>query len=442
VTASLAIHELPSVVRLMVERADPLASGQPTDLQLTYLRRKRARGLLAVYRTRELGLVTLSVDEALLDGARIRLRTEDLRRARVEGRWPGVLSTADGALSLLAFPSDPRLPRLAACCTIERDTELFQALEAAGREQLNDRRWELALATAEPIRYKPGSRCVIRYRLAGRAPEQVVGVVGKLYRDPEDVRKVGRALSGLYDEQVSDRRFACALVPRPLGVLASAGVVLGEEVRVGQAAFAETVRHAAVAAARLHTSAVRIDAALPSSETDEATRLHERAEVLAAHHPARSDDVLAVAAQLESRLRDAVPDAYRPSHGSFKPSQLLVTADRGLVLTDLDQFGLADPARDVGYFLAYLRPSALWYGRASARRSFESTAAEFVGTYERTARELGLPAGETRGIVDRSHLYEAALLFKIAARRTNRMNSARGGEFASILTEATRCVEA
>jgi hypothetical protein len=427
----------------MVERADPSPSGQPTDLQLTYLRRKRARGLLAVYRTRELGLVTLSLDEALLDGARIRLRTEDLRRAPVEGSWPGVLSTADGALSLLAFPSDPRLPRLAACCTVARETELFQALEGAGREQLNDRRWELALATAEPLRYKPGSRCVIRYRLAGRAPEHgSVGVVGKLYRDPEDVRKVGRALTDLYDEQVSDRRFTCALVPRPLGVLASAGVVLSEEIHVGQLTFAEAVRHAAVAAARLHTSAVRIDAALPSSETDEARRVHERAEVLAAHHPARSDDVLAVAAQLESRLRDAVPDAYRPSHGSFKPSQLLVTADRGLVLTDLDQFGLADPARDVGYFLAYLRPSAVWYGRASARRSFESTAAEFVGLYERTARELGLSAGETRGILDRSRLYEAALLFKIAARRTNRMNSARGGELSAILTEVTKCLEA
>jgi hypothetical protein len=428
-------------VRLLVGRAEPSPGREPAGLQLTYLRRKRARGLLAVYRTRELGLITLSLDEALLDGGRIRLRTEELRRAPVEGRWPGVLSAADGALSLLAFPSDPRLPRLAACCTVERDTELFQALEAAGRGQLNDRRWKLARATAEPVRYKPGSRCVIRYRLA---PERGAagGVIGKLYRDPEDLRKVGRALSALYDEQVSDRRFGGALVPRPLGLVEAAGLILSEEIQPGPAAFPAAVRQAAVAAARLHASAVRVDGERPSSGADEARRLHERAETLAAHYGTRGDDVLAVAARLGSRLRGAVPDAYRPSHGSFKPSQLLFAANGGVVLTDLDHFDLADPARDVGYFLAYLRPSALWYGRAAARRSFEAAAAEFVGTYERAARGLGRSRGETRGILERSRLYEAALLFKIAARRTNRMNSARGGELTSILAEVSRCIEA
>jgi hypothetical protein len=440
VTGALSIHELPSVIRLLVERAEPSPSGQPLHLQLTYLRRKRARGLVAVYRTPAGAPVTLTCDEALLEGGRIQLSMDELRRAPLEGRWPEVLSVADGALSLLTFPSDPRLPRLTACCAVEPDTEVFRALESAARTQLNDRRWELALAAAEPIRYKPGSRCVIRYRLAGRAREHgSVSVIGKLYRDPEDVRKVSLAQSDLYREQFV--REASALVPRPLGLLETAGLVLSEEVPPGSAAFPEAARYAAVAAARVHTSTVRLAAGRPDSEADEARRVIERAEVLAAHAGAWSDDVLRVAARLATRLMGAPPDAYRPSHGSFKPSQLLYAADRGLVLTDLDHFDLADPARDLGYFLAYLRPSAVWYGRAGARQAFDSAASAFRDSYERAARELGLSAGVTRGILDRSRLYEAALLFKIAARRAHRLNSLRAGELSSILAEVTRCLE-
>lgn len=436
-TGTLSIHELPSVVRLLVERAEPAPRRQAPQLQLTYLRRKPARGLLAVYRTGAYGLVTLSLDEALLDGARVQLRPDDVRLAPLEGRWPGVVSAVDGALSLLAFPSDPRLSRLAACCAVERDTEVFGALEAAAREHLNDPRWELARVAAEPIRYKPGSRCVIRYRLAGRTPEHGgVNVIGKLYRDPDEVRKVSLALNHLYCEQL-------AFVPRPLGLLEAAGLVLSEEIRTATAAFPEAVRDAAIAAARLHTSAARGGAAeCPNSEADEARRVQERAEVLAAHDDVRSSDVLRIAARLSSRLTEAPPDAYRPSHGSFKPSQLLFAADGRLVLTDLDHFDLADPARDIGYFLAYLHPTAVWYGRGGARQRFESSAAAFVGNYERAARELGLPADVTRGILDRSRLYEAALLFKIATRRANRLNSPRAGELSSILAEVTSCLDA
>jgi hypothetical protein len=110
------------------------------------------------------------------------------------------------------------------------------------------------------------------------------------------------------------------------------------------------------------------------------------------------------------------------------------------MLTDLDHFDLADAARDIGYFLAYLRPSGLWYRRAGARQRFEAASAAFVAGYGRAARELGLSAHVTEGILDRSSLYEAALLLKIAARRANRLTSPRGGELTSILEEVTACL--
>jgi aminoglycoside phosphotransferase (APT) family kinase protein len=262
-----------------------------------------------------------------------------------------------------------------------------------------------------------------------------VNVIGKLYRDPDEVRKVSLALRDLYCEQF-------AFVPRPLGLLETTGLVLSEEIRPAPAAFPEAVRDAAIAAARMHTSATGAATGHANSEADEARRVRERADVLAAHDSVRSSDVLRVAARLASRLMESPPDAYRPSHGSFKPSQLLFAADGRLVLTDLDHFELADPARDIGYFLAYLHPTAVWYGRGDARQRFESAAATFVGNYERAARELGLSADVTRGILHRSRLYEAALLFKIAARRANRLNSPRAGELSSILAEVTSCLDA
>jgi hypothetical protein len=47
--------------------------------------------------------------------------------------------------------------------------------------------------------------------------------------------------------------------------------------------------------------------------------------------------------------------------------------------------------------------------------------------------ELGVSPDETAGILQRAHTYTAALLFKIATRRVNRLNSPRPQELAEIL---------
>jgi len=113
----------------------------------------------------------------------------------------------------------------------------------------------------------------------------------------------------------------------------------------------------------------------------------------------------------------------RPGHGSFKSAQLLFKGPDEVIVTDFDQLCLADPALDVGYFLAYLRPNALWYRRTRARAWFEEAAAAFTGGYRRAMADLGVGRAEIDGALRRSGLYEAALIFKIANRRPNRLNS-------------------
>jgi hypothetical protein len=109
--------------------------------------------------------------------------------------------------------------------------------------------------------------------------------------------------------------------------------------------------------------------------------------------------------------------------------------DGAVFLVDFDQFCLADPALDVGYFLAYLRPAGLWYRRAGRRAWFEAAADQFRTAYLDRLAERGESTDTCAGIARRAPVFEAALLLKIAARRANRLHSPRPGEVAAVLDE-------
>ncbi len=146
-----------------------------------------------------------------------------------------------------------------------------------------------------------------------------------------------------------------------------------------------------------------------------------------------------LAGELASRLTELQPDNYYPAHGGFKASQLLFHSHRVFVV-DFDGFCLADPALDVGYFLAYLRPSALWYRRQGMRQWFEEAAALFRNAYKQAMISYGITQSTINDILTRSRLYEAALLFKIATRRVNRLNSPRPKELSAMLEEIAACL--
>jgi aminoglycoside phosphotransferase (APT) family kinase protein len=133
------------------------------------------------------------------------------------------------------------------------------------------------------------------------------------------------------------------------------------------------------------------------------------------------------------------PDAYRPAHGGFKASQLLFHSHHVFVV-DFDGFCLADPALDVGYFLAYLRPSGLWYSRPGMRQWFEAAAGIFRSAYRQAMLAHGVAETVVEGVLERSRLYEAALIFKIATRRVNRLNSPRPHELSAMLSEIAACL--
>jgi aminoglycoside phosphotransferase (APT) family kinase protein len=127
-------------------------------------------------------------------------------------------------------------------------------------------------------------------------------------------------------------------------------------------------------------------------------------------------------------------------HGGFKPAQLVYIDTGRVAVTDFDGVRLADPALDVGYFLAYLRPASLWRGRPASRAWFTAAAAEFTAAYARSMVARGARAADVDGILRRASLHEAAALLKIAGRRPHRCNAPRPGELAAMLEEIEGCL--
>jgi hypothetical protein len=483
--AAVSIQEFPSIVVQLFERAlQPLLAGVHGQLGLSvrYLRRKPGRGLAVIYDASALNAscesrrstpgrwVSVTLDEAALAGTQIRFTARQAQEAVLEVQAPSILQAADLGLLVQAFPADNGLPTLAASCTTARDGPLFSALEAAARVQLGDPGWHLLSVNADVVRYKPSSRCVIRYDLlVGRTTaegtlQRRVALFGKVYSDPEQARMIFAEMHQLYTEQA---RVGQPILPRPVGAVETLGLTLTEAVqspegtepdalRTGLRALRplvvrggggeildvvipdEDLRITATALVRLHLSKV-LPAGAPRTGAKEAMRACERAALIAAHNPPEAETAKRLAKQLVARLEVLQPDAYRPAHGGFKASQLLFHSRRVFVV-DLDGFCLADPALDIGYFLAYLRPSGLWYCRPGMRQWFDGSASTFVNAYRQALREGGIGEAAAEGILRRARLYEAAILFKIAARRVNRMNSPRRGELSAMLTEIAACL--
>jgi hypothetical protein len=261
------------------------------------------------------------------------------------------------------------------------------------------------------VRYRPGQRHVLRYDPVP-AGQPGGSVFAKLYRDGRSAPAFELA------EAVADHleRGGGLRGARPLALLPDDDLLLYPQVGGGPLA-------GLLGASRtdVHGLLGRAGAALRSLQHDPALaglrglRAHDldgelRAIARAAEHvdallPATGRaiaELLERASELHARLpgEDAVF-----AHGDFKADHLWV-APEGLTLLDFDTCSLADPALDVGKFLADLD---YWYARhdlpglAAAQQAFLDG---YCG---------GSPPPARRS--ERARLYEALVLTKITLRR-------------------------
>lgn len=211
--------------------------------------------------------------------------------------------------------------------------------------------------------HKPGQRCLIEYRLA---PSGAVGlgegaaVLGKVRTNGLDRRsyEVQRALwRGGFGPD------AAISVPEPLGVLPKLSMWLQRKV-AGVAATEclsgpDGPRLAArIAAAIDKLQRSGVTASRRHSVSDELRILHEQVMPVAAANPAWSErirHILAASEELGASLPSVVP---RPSHRDFYADNVLVDGER-LYILDLDLYCQADPALDVGNFIAHVTEFSL-----------------------------------------------------------------------------------
>lgn len=218
-------------------------------------------------------------------------------------------------------------------------------------------------------RYKPGSRCTIVYDVAYDPPSSVLPnpLIAKTHVGEQGIA-AHRAMTALWatDLAAGDR----VVLAEPLGYRAAEHVLLqgavadnGTLKALCHDAFKSMdpsildtmgteLAHTAKALAAVHTSG----ATYPGTTTlaGEIRVARHLLDNLTRHIPDLSSWAEPLVRLIEAGDQATPPDGVVSSHSSFRPAQVLLGSGAPAVI-DFDEATMAEPAMDVGFFLAGLR---------------------------------------------------------------------------------------
>jgi Ser/Thr protein kinase RdoA (MazF antagonist) len=272
-------------------------------------------------------------------------------------------------VELRMAPPDTSLPMLPHLTDAERARVLLEDAIRGGSPAYSD----LRIATCRPqvMRYARGSRCTIRYEIdhgpAARGRHWPGVVVAKTYR-----RNTGEhtfhGMQALWSSELS--RSSLVAIAEPLAYLPELRVLvqgpIAEEQTLRGLICASVQRRTPAALDEVHEYMARTARGLAAlhgcgvafGETvtleSEVTEIRTRIERLARLMP----EVSGAAAPLLVRVLDLdathPAEVARPSHGTFRPAQVLLHQGR-VGFIDFDDFCQAEPALDVARFRAGIR---------------------------------------------------------------------------------------
>jgi hypothetical protein len=352
-------------------------------------------------------------------------------------RW----GTADGELPATAcliaplgmqvyrFEHDPALPGLA---TALDGPAMARALEQALPE-CRDGAARVLRCRAAPLRYRPGKRCTLRFDLglrdAGGALVQR-RLFGKVYHQLDKAASVDREMRMLADS-VPARAGQVVLAP-VAAFLPDLRIILQEPVagvplelyleglagaaRAGDRRGWDGIIRSAGAFAAVHTAGLATDRERPIDA--ELKRFVKRAGQAAAVDSATGARLLELADTLPTwrgRLREW-GEQITLVHGDCKHSQCMLTAD-GVAILDFDHCGMADPATDIGTYIATLRQLGIHQAlKARGSAAAMARAGWLRALEDRFLEQYCAASGYGEGFRLRAIWYEAVALMRKALR--------------------------
>jgi Phosphotransferase enzyme family len=335
------------------------------------------------------------------------------------------------------FPIDGELPTLVeATDPAVAARVLAELLAASGHAET-----EVLACRVEPVHYNRRHRCMSRYHLDLAGGRRVV-LYGKVSNDG-----AGARTPAVVDDLRATLPGARFALPECLGFRQDLQLVVlteipgvpqvaqllrarlrGEPSPVSGLALEEAVDACGEIAAALHGSGLRRGAARPLR--GELARLRAEVAPIRRLTPELGERLTRWLEQQESAAAATDPLPLCQSHGDFTYTQLIFDGPRsGLV--DFDTFCQAEPALDLGHFLAYLR-----FAEAKARGA--TSAAEQAELIERLADRFTAAytgAGGDAAALERVAVYEALSLVRQAAHAWQNLKGARLEQVVTVLAE-------
>jgi aminoglycoside phosphotransferase (APT) family kinase protein len=359
-------------------------------------------------------------------------------------------STSD--VMIRPFPDDPGLPTLPRALDPDLMREVLgRAVPGTGGARAIGR------CGVDVVRYPRQGRCVLRYRLsvgAGGLGELRHPVVfGKVYSDDDTAATTAAALRLLRRELANLPDHPRIVVPQPLGVVPSLRLGLVEAVAgrpllpdLLKAACApdasasdmlsSAVRTAARTAAAIHACSAS-GVALPVRDLSGEVAATERdirllqpmwPEVATRLRPAVTWALEATDHHQRQGAPGGWPLAPVPAHGDFTPSQVLLDGPGRTGIVDVDTLCIAEPALDIGRFLAYLHVTGIRRSRG-AWPVLEDMTALFLESYleaRPASRDASASAaGARRLFLERTAAFHALALGRIGASACRQLKDAR-----------------
>jgi hypothetical protein len=333
-----------------------------------------------------------------------------------------------------AFPIDGELPTLVAATDPAVAGRAIQGLLADGGS-----RARVEGCRAEPVHYNRRHRCMLRYHLDLAGGKKLV-VYGKVAADG-----AGADTPAVVDALRSTLLQAGVSVPKCLGFSEDLQLVTFSEIpgvpRVAQLLKArlrgeppaggltveEAVDVCGRIAAGLHTSRLRLGAPRPLEV--ELMRLRAELAPIRRLSPRLASRLAEWMDAVEARAAETRALQARQCHGDFSYTQLIFDGPRaGLV--DFDNFCQAEPALDLGQFLAYLHYAGLKArGHSADERAglSESLSQQFTTSY--------VAAGGPSEALERVGIYEAVNLIRMAEHAWQNLKADRLDNVVTLLGE-------